>query len=295
MTSNHKIDVCICTFRRPELAGALSSLFAQVRDTPQFRIIVADNDDTDTARPIVRRFVDRGIEMLYVHAPARNISIARNACLNEAVAEYVAFIDDDQIAAPDWLKNLCEKERRSGAAIVLGPVVARYPSDAPKWLVIGDFHSTYPTIMRDQIIRTGYTGNVLMRREEIGDLRFDNRLGRCGGEDTLFFHQMVQNGSQIVYAPEAGMSEIIGQSRLKLSWLLKRAFRAGQTHGRILVNENRWTPATLPVACLKFGFCLLSALATAYSATRWRHALVRGGLHAGTMWSAFSKREIELY
>jgi hypothetical protein len=41
---------------------------------------------------------DLSLDCLYVHAPARNISIARNACLDAADAPLIAFIDDDETA-----------------------------------------------------------------------------------------------------------------------------------------------------------------------------------------------------
>jgi len=45
------VDICVCTFRRPHIANTLASL--QALDVPPavvLRIIVADNDETDSAR-----------------------------------------------------------------------------------------------------------------------------------------------------------------------------------------------------------------------------------------------------
>ena len=93
------VDVCVCTFRRPSVARLLASLASQ--DLPaatHLRVIVADNDDIPSAREtVMRAFADLGLEGVYLHAPARNISIARNACLNAARATLVAFIDDDEV------------------------------------------------------------------------------------------------------------------------------------------------------------------------------------------------------
>ena len=40
-------------------------------------------------------------ELLYVHCPAANISIARNACLDNSSGDFLAFIDDDETASSE--------------------------------------------------------------------------------------------------------------------------------------------------------------------------------------------------
>jgi succinoglycan biosynthesis protein ExoM len=123
---SHTVDVCVCTYRRPAVAQLLASLAKQ--DLPEgwrIRVIVADNDDTPSARDIVQSaFAEHQLEGTYLHAPARNISLARNACLDAATADFAAFIDDDEIARPDWLANLINRLKASGAGVVFGRVAA---------------------------------------------------------------------------------------------------------------------------------------------------------------------------
>ncbi len=66
---NRGIDICVCTFRRPELADTLRSIAAM--DMPSgfdIRVIVADNDDAPTAEPLVTTLA-RELK-LPVHIPA---------------------------------------------------------------------------------------------------------------------------------------------------------------------------------------------------------------------------------
>ena len=76
---------------------------------------------------------DCGLPVLYLHAPACNISVARNACLRAATAPLVAFIDDDEIASPDWLVLLIAALEGSHADVVLRPVPGGL-SDGLSWL-----------------------------------------------------------------------------------------------------------------------------------------------------------------
>ena len=102
-------------------------------------------------------------DIVYVHCPAANISIARNACLDNCSGDFLAFIDDDETASPEWLVELLAVAAATGADAVLGPVSAVYDDAAPGWMQRGDFHSTQPVWVGGEI-RTGYTCNVLLRR-----------------------------------------------------------------------------------------------------------------------------------
>src|SRR5690606_3853758 len=137
-------------------------------------------------------------EITYVHCPQANISIARNACLNESDGDYLAFIDDDEMAPVNWLADLFATILMTGADAVLGPVQAGYRADAPKWMRLGDFHSTRPVWVAGRI-RTGYTCNVLldMRAPSVAGRRFDLALGQSGGEDTQFFTAVTDAGGRI--------------------------------------------------------------------------------------------------
>jgi len=294
------VDVGVCTFRRPAVAETLASLAQQALPARcALRVIVADNDEAPTAEALVREAADRlGLDLVYVHAPARNISRARNACLAAATGAFVAFLDDDETAAPSWLATLLAEAERGGWDAVLGPVRAVYGADAPGWLAAGDFHSTAPVVVGGRILK-GYAGNVLIRRPTIAarGLRFDEALGRQGGEDDDFFYRLTDGGGRIGFAPDALAFEPVPPARASLRWLLTRSFRTGQTHGARLSQQVRG-PARLAqagLAAAKGGVCLAGAAATAWSPRARARWLVRGSLHAGAVARLAGLRELQLY
>ncbi len=156
------IDVCVCTYRRPTIADTLRAVAAQeMRQAVTLRVIVADNAPDIEARESICALAEKlGLDLIYVHAPAKNISIARNACLAEARADWLAFVDDDERPSPVWLRELIAEAERGDWDAVLGPVQAVYPERSPSWLRICDLHSARPVWVRGRI-ETGYTGNVL--------------------------------------------------------------------------------------------------------------------------------------
>jgi succinoglycan biosynthesis protein ExoM len=293
------VDVGVCTYRRPSLAETLASLARQqLPDGCTLRVIVADNDREPSAEPVVRAAGEQGLNVLYVHAPEHNISIARNACLDAAAAEWFAFIDDDETASPTWIAELLAEATRGGWDAVLGPVKAIYGEDAPSWQAAGDFHSTLPVKVGGRILK-GYACNVLMRRAAVAErgLRFDLSLGRQGGEDDAFFYALTDAGGAIGFAPDAWTYEPVPAARTRLPWLIKRSFRSGQSHGARLSQRGRGVGrlAQIGLAAAKSGACLAGAAASAPSAkhrTRW---LLRGALHAGAVARLAGVQELELY
>lgn len=297
---DRRIDICVCTFRRPELADTLRSLAAM--NMPAgfgIGVIVADNDDEPTAQALVTELA-RELKLLvrYRHAPARNISVARNACLDTSTADFVAFIDDDETASAQWLAELVATAETSGAEAVLGPVRALYRADAPDWMRKGDFHSTLPVWVQGEI-RTGYTCNVLLRMgaDSLRDRRFSLARGQSGGEDTEFFDRMVRDGGRIAFAPEAWVEEVVPSARAAFDWLRRRRFRFGQTHGH-LIGQNAGAARRVKdvgLASAKAAYCFGMAALTAISPVRRNRSVLRGIMHVGVVSGLVGISEIRQY
>ncbi|TPK74003.1 glycosyltransferase family 2 protein [Mesorhizobium sp. B2-4-15] len=299
-TKNRSIDIGVCTFRRPELADTLRSLAAM--DMPggfDVGVTVADNDDTPSARGLVTALSrELTLPIRYHHCPARNISIARNACLDASEADFLAFIDDDETATASWLAELVATAEKSGAAAVLGPVRALYRPDAPDWMRRGDFHSTLPVWVRGEI-RTGYTCNVLLRMgsDSLRGRRFSLARGQTGGEDTEFFDQMVKAGGRIAFSEQAWVDEVVPGARAAFDWLGRRRFRVGQTHGHLLGNNASGIGLAKQVglAAAKAAYCFAAALPVIASPVRRNRSVLRGIMHVGVVSGLVGIREIRLY
>lgn len=290
------VDVCICTYRRASLNQALASVAGQgLPAGVTLRVVIADNDETPSAEGLAREAAaGLGLDLTYVHAPARNISIARNACLDAARGDHIAMLDDDEAASPTWVANLLAASRSRGADVVFGPVQALYPSGAPAWVEEADLHSAGPVILPGGVIETGYAGNCLIRRGSLGAHRFDLALGRSGGEDTAFFNALHRDGRRLVFAPEALVFEEVPAARASLKWLTTRSFRSGQTHGRVLLQQGEARAGAAALALSKAAAC--GAMAAAQLPTgRWRPSVVRGALHLGVVAKMVGLADLKLY
>lgn len=284
-----RVDICVCTFRRTFLAETLRSIGRLDPSGHEVRVIVADNDVEPSARGLVGELENElPFPLTYIHAPAGNISIARNACLEAADGDFIAFVDDDEVVSRNWLTALVEKAEATGAAAVLGPVRAAYPASAPIWMTKGDFHSTLPVLVNGAIL-TGYTCNVLVRwASPFRDVRFDPALGRAGGEDTAFFYRLTALGGSIAYAPDALVEEPVPMERASMAWLVRRRLRFGQTHGMLLGGSRL---KALAVVSAKVTYCCAMTGLTALSPIQRRRNWLRAVLHMGVFGGILGVRQ----
>jgi succinoglycan biosynthesis protein ExoM len=296
--SDHpSLAIGVCTFRRDSVEQTLASI-ARQRPGP-IQVVVADNDETPEAEGRIRAAAERlGLQLDYRHAPSRNISVARNACLG-VDADWLLFIDDDELAEPGWLETMEREAARGQWDVVLGPVDAVYSEAAPAWMRQGDFHSTRP-VVRNGCIDTGYSGNALIRLDFVRrhGLTFDTRLGRSGGEDLDFFYRLHDVGGRIGFTEDARAWEPVPDGRASLRWLLVRTFRTGQSHGARLAKV-RPGPAQRAlqagIAAGKAAACALAALAALPRTASRNRFITRGALHLGVVARMAGLRELELY
>ena len=297
------VSIGICTFRRPALFDTLKSIAAQdLPDGYQIDIVVADNDDEATLGKQIDAFAkENDLKILYRHAPARNISIARNACMDAARGDALIFIDDDETAEPDWLQNLIAAWRQRGVSVVFGPSYANYPEETPPWMVENDVHSNIP-LMRGGIVETGYSCNVLLdfRSARVRETRFDEAFGRTGGEDTDFFFRLHRKGVRMAITMDAVVREPVAQKRLSRDYVMQRRFSTGQSYGHCVTSAGRNAPyverALLALrSAAKTAYCGLRAGLSLPRESRRNFWLMRGMFHAGVARGAWSRPELQHY
>ena len=299
MKDSKSIDVCVCTFRRQMVAETLLGLdrMAIPADT-KVRVIVVDNDIEPSAENIVRETSEKmQLEVVYRHAPAGNISIARNACLDTAEADWVAFIDDDSTPDEDWLTELQKAALATGADAVFGPSLARYPDDAPTWLVENDFLSTRQ--QRDGgEIETGFTGNVLIVRRAgmAEDQRFVLSLGRTGGEDMEYFFRLKRNGARFEACETAVVYEAVPRERLNLRWVVRRKYREGWNYAFIKrIGRKQIDLKEQCLGVLRTAFCAVCAVITVFHPVRRAYWAARAGFHLGKFRGGLSHPAVKSY
>src|SRR5262249_55193989 len=117
------------------------------------------------------------------------------------------------------------------ADIVVGPVRPIFPEGAPVSAYATGVYTRDAKLPSGSVVRWGGIGNALLRKARCfrGPVPFDPRLGLAGGEDSIFLGQAVQAGCKLVWCADAAVRETVPADKLLPGYLLRRAFRAGQT------------------------------------------------------------------
>jgi succinoglycan biosynthesis protein ExoM len=267
------IAVCIATFRRPDrLDALLDDLIRQNR--PPDSVVVVDNDAAGSARAVVQAWQHRGapFPLRYEIQPVRNISLTRNRTVALAGADWLAFVDDDERAPPEWLERLMGAADRWQADGVLGPVLPVLPPNAPAWIQIGHFYDwvrmdTGRVVPRNRL----RFGNALLRARRVNELHvpFDPAYGLTGGEDGDLLARLAQRGARIVWCDEAVVHEPIETARLSLRWLVLRSLRGGQDYARHTLAGRYGLPPALGGLLLVLRAGLQALLSAALALTAW--------------------------
>ena len=226
------LTVCICTFKRPAYLKKLLDELGRQDTGGQctFSIVVTDNDQAESAKPVVLDFLNRAaVPIKYCVEPRQNISLARNKAIENASGDYVVFIDDDEFPTPSWLLTLFTTCVKFGVDGALGPVKPHFEEPPPAWVVRGKFHErpTYPTgFVIDW--RKGRTGNTLLKTSLFKGTEPIFRPEFLTGEDQDFFRRMIDQGHKFVWCNEAVAFEHVPAARCKRSFMLRRALLRGK-------------------------------------------------------------------
>jgi succinoglycan biosynthesis protein ExoM len=231
------ICICICTYKRSDLLKRLLSFIdvQEREDLFYYSVVIVDNDEQESARPIVESWSSQSkISVHYDVEPEQNISLARNRAVKNAKGDFIAFIDDDEYPAKNWLLNLYKAMQKYPSDGVLGPIISYFETVPPGWIVKGNLfdRKSFATGTVIQNVRYLRMGNVLLHRNLFDDKEnlFDPRFGRTGGEDSDFFRRMMLKGKYFVWCDEACVNEYVPNERMNRTYLLRKAFLGGMSH-----------------------------------------------------------------
>jgi len=236
-----RVAVCVITYQRPEglrrLLEGLAGLTFHKTGSPDLRIAVVDNDAAGSARALCGKFAwGFPWPLTYRVEPRRGIPFARNASVAAAGdADFLVFVDDDEVPEPGWMEELLRVQRATGADVVAGPALPYFDGAVPDWVVRSKFFER-ARFATGAAVAPAFvaTNNVLVRRgvlEEIaqGGQVFDERYAMSGGSDTNLFMRVHRAGHRMVWADGAVARDRIPASRARASWILQRAYRFGNT------------------------------------------------------------------
>jgi cellulose synthase/poly-beta-1,6-N-acetylglucosamine synthase-like glycosyltransferase len=187
--------------------------------------------------------------------------LARNKAVENATGDFVAFIDDDEFPAAEWLLNLFKTCADYNVDGVLGPVKRHFDETPPQWMTKSTFYER-PEYETGYVLtwRQGRSGNLLVKRElfTAGSQPFDPQFRT--GEDQDFLRRMMDHGRVFVWCNEAVVYEVVPPVRWRRTFLLKRALLRGAMEPKMAtfgVRDVMKSVIAVPLYVLGLPFALL--------------------------------------
>lgn len=223
MARLREIDLCLASLRRQTLAPA--------------EVVVV----VDGCEPLAVELMARYRDITLIPLPTnQGLSAARNAGLAHVRTPWVAFLDDDAYAEPDWLAQLAEAHAETGAVGVGGWVEPLFVEGRPRWFpsellwTVGCSHAGLPT--ERTVVRNVFGGCALMATDALKNHGgYDESVGRKGddargGEEAdlcLRIREAVPD-AQFILEPSAVIHHHVPAARSRVGYVLKRCHADGK-------------------------------------------------------------------
>ncbi|MDQ6670142.1 MAG: glycosyltransferase [Chloroflexota bacterium] len=269
-TPNGGISVIICAYtedRWDDIVRAIQSIKQQTYSAREIILVIDHN------RPLfehARSTIEASA--IVENTSARGLSGARNCGLAVARGDFIAFLDDDAVAAPDWLERLHAHCAQPGVLGAGGWVEPHWVDSQPAWFpdeflwVVGCSYVGLPRSTAS--VRNPFGGCSCLRREvfeQVGGFRTE--IGRVGArplgcEETELSIRARQHwpGRTFVHEPRATIRHKVpavrGTARyftwrcysegLSKAWLARRL---GARDG--LASERRYVTRVLPSGVMR--------------------------------------------
>ena len=246
MNAHFDISAVITTYNRSEmLAKALEALLSQKSGGVRYEVVVVDNNSTDNTRATIEAFIARGhTNLRYVFEPKQGIAHGRNAGIDAARADIIAFTDDDVVVTDNWIAIIKRAfDGNPNVEYIGGKILPLWTDPPPRWLTVDHW---WPLALLDRGDNRFYvnashplclpTANASFRRELF------SRIGLfspefSGREDHELFVRLWQAGGQGLYEPDLVVMATVQPERLRKAYHHRWNATTGKFNSLMKLNE----------------------------------------------------------
>jgi len=256
--------VITCLNEEQNIGSCLDTLIRQIYSGGAYEIIIVDGGSTDNTQDIVKKVMDADLSIRLVVELKKGTAAGRNAGVRAAQYDYIAFIDADCEAPPDWLEILVKHYQqavRKDEHIAAVGGTNRSPKGSSGFVraigvaldsYMGSFSSVQGRRFKSSVyVNSLATLNVLYNKESIMDIGgFDESLG-SEAEDAEMNYRLYSSGHRFLFVPDSFVWHKMRPT--PKSWM-KNMFRYGKGRARLLKRYPKmWAPGyVLPILFMLF-------------------------------------------
>ncbi len=206
-----KVTVIIPVFNTEKyLKQCLESVLCQ--SLKEIQVIVIDDASPDACSSIIEEYARRDGRVQHLtHSENRGVSATRNTGLDAAKAEFVFFLDSDDLIPPESLKNLYETAVSDSAEIVRGHR-PRLVEQEDGYIIEpayfdGEFFSSIirrtNIVHYPYIVRSSNSLSSMYKRDFLENYRLRFHLELPYREDRAFYMQTYLRAQMVTLIPKA--------------------------------------------------------------------------------------------
>lgn len=242
-----RFSLILCTVNRDQVVREYFESLVRQKDPPSFEVILIDQNRDDRLLPIIADFEKLFPIRRYTSTPG--LSHARNLALNYAVGEIIAFPDDDCTYPETLLKSVSDylsAEHIDGVSTLV--------TDQHGRLSVGFMHRSSRRISCSNVWSCGVSISIFIKRQAVGDIRFDESLGvgsgtvYGSGEETDFLLNLLKERKLLDFCPDI----VVNHPLFFGPWTVKRGYSYGSGMGRVLRKHNYTVFRVFYVALLQW-------------------------------------------
>ena len=226
------VIACYSLERLDSIEAALNSVRKQSLE-PR-RVVLAVDNNLPLAALAAEKF---DWVTVVSNVSGRGASATRNAGVEVVETEFTAFLDDDETADPDWLKELVAPLRDPAVVGTGGKYAPLWEGGKPPWFpddfawVVGGAYEGMPTTT--SVVRNVWSGNMAVRTaafRAVGGFRadFGKQDGVSEPEDTDLCIRMAAGGGHWMYVPSAVILHEVPRRRASFTFFVKRCLSEGR-------------------------------------------------------------------
>lgn len=298
------ITVCLCTHARPDyVRDCLAGLLRQSPDAGPFEILLVDSGSPGDTPARLADLVAGTPNARMIRVDQPGVSLARNAGAAAASGDYIAYIDDDAIPAPDWVAQIKGGIAASSGvpAVLGGRILPLWEAPLPGWwprslcgvlsIIETEGCGAYGDITLPKTL-SPYGANMIVHVPTLRSIGgFRTGVGRNGtslisDEDVQLAWRLQRAGYAIRFDSRVVVHHQIQANRLTPDWLLRRMYWQGASSviTRRLLGDGAsvwWSLPRRAVVALTFlPAGLFSRHSVHWLGFRWRLAFSLGFLRA---------------
>jgi len=170
------VTVVIPTRDRWDLVSTAALPAALGQEGVELEIVVVDDGSIDRTAEEVRTGFDRRVRVIR-HERPRGVAHARNAGIKAARADWVAFLDDDDLWAPEKLRVQLAAAEKTGASFAYGGAAAVTEDRSWLYSLAPPDPDALRLVLLERNVLWGGCSNVVVRTDVVRTLGgFDEQL-----------------------------------------------------------------------------------------------------------------------